>query len=173
MSRSTRNSKTRNLNNNLDRLIQTALPQTWKNQNQNSIGTQIKIKQSSTTDIKHSKSYGRKMEVGAKDDIDEKSVDSDYAIEEFKDGCLESTAITNQPTGSFSSSVNNNKYIQTTVNQEDHLNLPFGDCIMDEKQGCTILFHNINGMKDNKNWYQILATMKDLNVDIFGFTEVN
>jgi hypothetical protein len=70
-------------------------------------------------------------------------------------------------------SYGNKKYIQTTVSNEEHLNLPFGDHILDEKQGCIILFHNINGMNDEKNWYQILSTMKDMNVNIFGFTEVN
>jgi hypothetical protein len=65
------------------------------------------------------------------------------------------------------------KYIQTTISDLDTLNLPFGDNILDEKQDNIILFHNINGMKEEKNWYQILATMRDLNVDIFGFAEVN
>jgi hypothetical protein len=37
----------------------------------------------------------------------------------------------------------------------------------------TILFHNINGMKDDTNWYQIIATMKELNIEIFGFAEIN
>jgi hypothetical protein len=44
---------------------------------------------------------------------------------------------------------------------------------MDKKQGSIILFHNINGMKETKKWYQILATMRELNADIFGFAKVN
>jgi hypothetical protein len=36
-----------------------------------------------------------------------------------------------------------------------------------------VLFYNINGMKDTTNWYQIITTMKELNVDIFGLAEIN
>jgi hypothetical protein len=37
----------------------------------------------------------------------------------------------------------------------------------------TIWFHNINGMKDENNWAQIITTMKENNIDIFGFAEIN
>jgi hypothetical protein len=37
----------------------------------------------------------------------------------------------------------------------------------------TIWFHNINGIKDEKNWAQIILTMKENNIDIFGFAEIN
>jgi hypothetical protein len=37
----------------------------------------------------------------------------------------------------------------------------------------TIWFHNINGMKDEKNWAQIITTMKENKINIFGFTEIN
>jgi hypothetical protein len=157
MSRSTQNIKQRKLNNKSDRLIQTALPQTWINKNKNS---------SSPINVILRENKDKKLEDKRIDDVDGKLVDSD---DEFKDEDFRTTI--NQPTDSLSSG--NKKYIQTTVRHEEHLNLPFGDHILDEKQGCIILFHNINGMKDNKNWYQILSTMKDMNVDIFGFTEVN
>jgi hypothetical protein len=37
----------------------------------------------------------------------------------------------------------------------------------------TIWFHNINGIKDEKNWAQIIHTMNENNIDIFGFAEIN
>jgi hypothetical protein len=52
-------------------------------------------------------------------------------------------------------------------------NLPFGDLIEDSSDGERIVFHNINGMKDQKNWYQIINSMREYNVNIFGFTELN
>jgi hypothetical protein len=52
-------------------------------------------------------------------------------------------------------------------------NLPFGDDIHEHTDDQTILFHNINGMKDPSNWLQILTTMRELNIDIFGFAELN
>jgi hypothetical protein len=36
-----------------------------------------------------------------------------------------------------------------------------------------ILFHNINGIKDAHNWYQINTTMKELNMACYGFAEIN
>jgi hypothetical protein len=159
MSRSIQNSKPRNLNNKSDHLKQTALPQTWKNTNKNS---------SSPTNVMLKENMDRKIESKRFDDVDGQPADSD---DESKDEGLASMTTTKQTIES--ASYGNKKYIQTTVSNEEHLNLPFGDHILDEKQGCIILFHNINGMKDEKNWYQILSTMKDMNVDIFGFTEVN
>jgi hypothetical protein len=38
-------------------------------------------------------------------------------------------------------------------------NLPFGDDITEPTEDQTILFHNINGLKDGTNWFQILKTM--------------
>jgi hypothetical protein len=52
-------------------------------------------------------------------------------------------------------------------------NLPFGDNIHEGTDGDKILFHNINGIKDSTNWFQIITTMKELNANIFGFTEIN
>jgi hypothetical protein len=52
-------------------------------------------------------------------------------------------------------------------------NTHYGDEFDSSEEFDTILFHNINGMKDTTNWYQILLTMKELNVDIFGFAEIN
>lgn len=37
----------------------------------------------------------------------------------------------------------------------------------------TIWFHNINGMKDDQNWAQVITTMKENNINIFGFAEIN
>jgi hypothetical protein len=37
----------------------------------------------------------------------------------------------------------------------------------------TIWFHNINGIKDERNWAQIITTMKENHIDIFGFVETN
>jgi hypothetical protein len=37
----------------------------------------------------------------------------------------------------------------------------------------TILFHNINGIKEEANWFQILMTMNELKANIFGFAEIN
>jgi hypothetical protein len=50
-------------------------------------------------------------------------------------------------------------------------NLPFGDLITDDSSsGEQIVFHNINGMKDPKNWYQIINSMRenDANIWIHG-----
>jgi hypothetical protein len=52
-------------------------------------------------------------------------------------------------------------------------NLPFGDDIMEDTNEDTILFHNINGIKEETNWHQISKTMAELNVSIFGFAEIN
>jgi hypothetical protein len=52
-------------------------------------------------------------------------------------------------------------------------NLPLGDNIHENHGGVTILFHNINGIKDIDNWHQIMTTMKELQIDIFGFVELN
>jgi hypothetical protein len=52
-------------------------------------------------------------------------------------------------------------------------NLPFGDDIMEDTNYDTILFHNINGIKEETNWYQISKTMAELQVSIFGFAEIN
>jgi hypothetical protein len=35
------------------------------------------------------------------------------------------------------------------------------------------LFHNINGLKDENNWAQILTSLKDLDVTCFGLAEIN
>jgi hypothetical protein len=52
-------------------------------------------------------------------------------------------------------------------------NLPFGDDITTHMEYEGILFHNINGVKDAHNWYQITTTMKELNMACFGFAEIN
>jgi hypothetical protein len=63
--------------------------------------------------------------------------------------------------------------MQIKLNHTNTANLPFGDDIQEPHDGETIIFHNINGMKDITNWFQILTTMKELSADIFGFAETN
>jgi hypothetical protein len=65
------------------------------------------------------------------------------------------------------------RYSQIKIITNSSSNLPFGDDIHEPWDGQTILFHNINGLKDKTNWFQILLTMKELQVDIFGFAETN
>jgi hypothetical protein len=55
----------------------------------------------------------------------------------------------------------------------ESINLPFGDDINAQTEGKTILFHNINGIKDEANWHQIMATMKEIKADVFGLAELN
>jgi exonuclease III len=65
------------------------------------------------------------------------------------------------------------KYTQIELQNNYLSNMPFGDDIHDDSPGEKIIFHNINGIKDEDNWHQIMATMSELNVDIFGFAEMN
>jgi hypothetical protein len=56
------------------------------------------------------------------------------------------------------------------------MNKSIGENILDPPKSDNIKmlwFHNINGMKDEQNWEQIITTMKENNVDIFGFAEIN
>jgi hypothetical protein len=65
-------------------------------------------------------------------------------------------------------------YTQTRLKINTTNNLPFGNLINDDRpDGELILFHNINSMKDNKSWYQIIHMMRELDVNIFGFAELN
>jgi hypothetical protein len=61
------------------------------------------------------------------------------------------------------------RYSQIKLKTFDSDNLPFGDNIHENHDGVTILFHNINGIKDIDNWHQIMTTMQELQIDIFGF----
>jgi hypothetical protein len=65
------------------------------------------------------------------------------------------------------------QYTQTRLKNTSMSNLPFGDNINDDREGELIIFHNINGMKDPKNWYQILTPMREMEANIFGFAELN
>jgi hypothetical protein len=65
------------------------------------------------------------------------------------------------------------QFTQIKLNTSQTDNLPFGDDISEPHGGETIIFHNINGIKDMTNWFQILMTMTELNIDIFGFAEIN
>jgi hypothetical protein len=63
------------------------------------------------------------------------------------------------------------KIFNTKLYQQD--NLPFGDNIESQTDYEGIMFHNINGIKDEQNWFQILLTMKELNITCFGLAEIN
>jgi hypothetical protein len=67
-------------------------------------------------------------------------------------------------------------FIQPRLFYHQDANVPIGDEIAHQTESPdheTIWFHNINGMKDEQNWAQIIATMKENNVEIFGFAEIN
>jgi hypothetical protein len=64
-------------------------------------------------------------------------------------------------------------YTQTKLQIDNTTNLPFGDHINNSEIGENILFHNINGMKDPNNWFQIITSMQEMNIDIFGFAKLN
>jgi hypothetical protein len=64
-------------------------------------------------------------------------------------------------------------FTQICLQSKSTPNIHYGDEIDSSKEFDTILFHNINGMKDTTNWYQVLLTMKELHIDIFGFAEIN
>jgi hypothetical protein len=68
---------------------------------------------------------------------------------------------------------NQKRFTQLKLHNSTMSNLPFGDDIMEPTEDQTILFHNINGLKDGTNWFQILTTMQEMNVDIFGIAELN
>jgi hypothetical protein len=55
----------------------------------------------------------------------------------------------------------------------DMENLQFGDDIHGHFEGTKIIFHNINGIKDETNRNQIMTTMTELQINIFGFVEIN
>jgi exonuclease III len=66
-----------------------------------------------------------------------------------------------------------NKFHQIKLNPMQTTNLPIGDDINERMNSDTILFHNINGIKEDSNWFQILMTMNELKANIFGFAEIN
>jgi hypothetical protein len=59
-------------------------------------------------------------------------------------------------------------FYQITLKPMQTNNLPFGDDIMEITDCETILFHNINGLKEETNWHQISTTMAELQVTIYG-----
>jgi hypothetical protein len=63
--------------------------------------------------------------------------------------------------------------IQTTLLENNTTNEPAGDNILNDSDDDTIIFHNINGIKDEANWHQILNTMQEFKVQIMGFVEIN
>jgi hypothetical protein len=52
-------------------------------------------------------------------------------------------------------------------------NLLVGDNIHEDIETEMIYFHNVNEIKEEQNWYQILTKLKELNMDMFGFAEIN
>jgi hypothetical protein len=64
-------------------------------------------------------------------------------------------------------------YLQTKLLININPNNHHGDNIFAAQENERILFHNINGIKDDANWFQIITTMSELNVSIFGFAEIN
>jgi hypothetical protein len=65
-------------------------------------------------------------------------------------------------------------YTQTRLVTDTTNNLPFGNLLSDNSTSSErIVFHNINGMKDQTNWYQIINAMRENDVNIFGFVELN
>jgi hypothetical protein len=71
------------------------------------------------------------------------------------------------------STIKHKRYSQFKLKTFETDNLPVGDDIHEQHDGEIFLFHNINGIKDDDNWHQILTTMKELQIDIFGFAELN
>jgi hypothetical protein len=68
------------------------------------------------------------------------------------------------------------RYTQHRLVYHQATNKAIGENILNPAESSeieTIWFHNINGMKDENNWAQIITTMKENNVDIFGFAEIN
>jgi hypothetical protein len=68
------------------------------------------------------------------------------------------------------------KYMQPKIFYHQLSNQAIGVNILSQTESSemeTIWFHNINGKKDEKNWAQIITTMKENNIDIFGFAEIN
>jgi hypothetical protein len=65
------------------------------------------------------------------------------------------------------------KFSQLKLHTDTNSNLTYGDNVFDEPEHKIILFHNINGMKNDNNWFQIITTMQELNITIFGFAKLN
>jgi hypothetical protein len=66
------------------------------------------------------------------------------------------------------------KYHQVKLKPMETTNLPIGDDINEDTDFVeTTLFHNINEIKEELNWYQIMTMMKELRADIFGLVEIN
>jgi hypothetical protein len=63
--------------------------------------------------------------------------------------------------------------MQSKLKYNLQTNKAFCNNILDTSELDTFFFHNINGIKDDNNWHQIIHTMKELNVNIFGFAEIN
>jgi hypothetical protein len=68
------------------------------------------------------------------------------------------------------------RYLQPKLTHKNVSNEAIGTNILtniDSTELKTIWFHNINGMKDERNWAQIITTMRENHIDIFGFAETN
>lgn len=63
--------------------------------------------------------------------------------------------------------------IQTNIINPTISNFIYGDDIMPTDQNELIYFHNINGIKSDDNWAQILQTLHEHQVTCFGLAEIN
>jgi exonuclease III len=68
---------------------------------------------------------------------------------------------------------NRTRYTQIKLKMMVDSNLPFGNDVHEKCDGEKIIFHNINGIKDDGNWHQIMSTMSEIRADVFGFAEIN
>jgi hypothetical protein len=154
----------RNTRNNKQRKKQTVIPETWKrqaphspttlpfnpsaqNKSETLLHSVIELQPSST--IAHAKN---------------KSTQSRWKAVSKNKQTTRATAAFEQPT---------NKCIQPRLHYFNLSNEAIGNDITSETDYDTILFHNINGIKDESNWAQIITTMKENRINVFGFAEIN
>jgi hypothetical protein len=76
---------------------------------------------------------------------------------------------------SFKTAKQQKRLIQQHIINQTNIseNLPFGDDISKDDHFEGFIFHNVNGLKNEHNWFQILQTMQDLNTSFFGLVETN
>jgi hypothetical protein len=71
--------------------------------------------------------------------------------------------------------------VQTRISRSDIIEIPnydignntFGNDLQPATHGEIFYFHNINGIKSDDNWAQILITLKEYDVTCFGLAETN
>jgi hypothetical protein len=65
------------------------------------------------------------------------------------------------------------KFTQIKFKCNDSVNMHIGNIIPSDNDDETIIFHNVNGIKEEDNWHQILQTMKEMRAAIIGLVEIN